>query len=225
MCIIRSSLYPGYWLFWGCTTSDSSFILCCRKMLPCMIRFLTSISLTLLCSSHRDFRWQLNYIQFTWTPIDIPITFSSSVLPLTRLFLIRSTRPLRIINSCISSLLSYKNRGCTHTSTNTHGSQSNLPLLQQRQDSGILSSTSTTQRMTQSNGTSVDVQLIRGNVACLSRVQTLSSESLIDLEHINVTDSQTSLLQHTGNGHCWPMPMISGGTPTEEHITNLPWIG
>lgn len=99
------------------------------------------------------------------------------------------------------SLLALENCRHTHTSTNAHGGASDLGALALHlgEQSGDLASTSGTQGMTHSDGTSEGVDLVDVQVKVLNAHDGLGSESLVELEDIDILDLDAGLLASSGN--------------------------
>lgn len=99
-------------------------------------------------------------------------------------------------------LLGNNQRSGTHTGTNAHGGDTDLlaRLLKLGEQSGKLSSTGGSQRVANSNGTTSGVDLGLVDSTMLDGEQSLGSESLVDLENVNVVDGQTKVLKDSRNG-------------------------
>ena len=81
----------------------------------------------------------------------------------------------------------------THTRPDAHRchKHAGIGLLGDVETGSNLTSTSTPERMTDGNGTAVEVDLFEGNVEMLDRKDGLAGKSLIDLVEINVVLVQT----------------------------------
>src|SRR3954453_12881941 len=106
------------------------------------------------------------------------------------------------------SLLADEHASHTHTGTDAHTDNANLlaTALHLRQQSSQLAGTSSTERVTDSNGTTVGVNLSLVDAELANTVESLRSESLVDLPDANLGNLDINRLQELGDG--------DGGTDT-----------
>lgn len=90
----------------------------------------------------------------------------------------------------------------THTSSYTHASHTNLLVgaLQLREKRANLASTRAAQRVTESNSTTLRVNLLQRETKLIHTPDALGSESLVDLVDANVVLRDAGLLQSNGDG-------------------------
>jgi hypothetical protein len=100
------------------------------------------------------------------------------------------------------NLLAFPDGSHTHTSTNAHGSATNLLALslQLRKQSGDLTGTSASERVTKGNSTTLGVDLLEGDVELLSAVDGLGGEGFVEFDNVNVGDLNTSAFSGDGDG-------------------------
>lgn len=99
-------------------------------------------------------------------------------------------------------LLALKDSSHTHTSTNAHAGNTQLLALalEFRQQGSDLASTSAAQRMAESNGTTLGVDLFVGDTKLVDRVDGLGSESLVDFENVDIVQLETSSFDGNRDG-------------------------
>jgi hypothetical protein len=72
--------------------------------------------------------------------------------------------------------------------------------LEFREEGSNLTGTSAAKRMAQSDGTTLGVDLLNGDVALLDSVNGLGSKSFVQLEDVNIIDLEASTLNSNGDG-------------------------
>lgn len=96
-------------------------------------------------------------------------------------------------NKDATNLLAFPDSSHTHTAANAHGGASNslVLTLKFREESGNLAGTSAAERMAQSDGTTLGVDLLDGDVQLLNSVDSLGGESFIQLKDVNIIKLKT----------------------------------
>ena len=103
------------------------------------------------------------------------------------------------------SLFSFENAAGSHAGTDAHGHDSSLLLgsLQLGEEGADHSSSSHTEWVTESNGSSSSVELAFWNIEVLDTVSGLTGEGFVDFIHIDVAHGKTAFLQGSWDGDGW----------------------
>ncbi len=112
----------------------------------------------------------------------------------------------------------------THTRANAHAGQEDFLLLSPAftQTSDNLSCACAAERMTQSNGTSPDVELGVVDLEGLEAVDCHGGKGLVDLDEVNVLQSQVELGEQFGDGDGWA-DTHDAGSKTGERLRRRTW--
>lgn len=100
------------------------------------------------------------------------------------------------------NLLSNPNGSHSHASANAHGRDTNLllaslKLIEKRRD---LAGAGAAERVTESNSTTLGVNLLLGNAKLVGAPQALAGESLVDLEDVNIVGRDAGEVKSLGDG-------------------------
>lgn len=103
----------------------------------------------------------------------------------------------------VRGLLALEDGSHTHTGTNAHGGQTELLALalQLGHQGGDLAGTGASQGVAHGDGTTVGVDLLQRKTAGLNGVDSLGSESLVQLENIDILDLLADLLEDSGDSN------------------------
>ena len=121
-------------------------------------------------------------------------------------------------------LLRHPDSGHTHTGTDTHAGDTNLLVcaLELSEQCADLASTSAAKRVTESNSTTLGVNLLGRDAELINTPDTLGSERLVNLVNVDIILGDAGLLKC--NGDSLPGAMRRGLTPTTLAATYLPRI-
>ena len=102
----------------------------------------------------------------------------------------------------IDCLLGNNDTGSAHTGTNAHGGDTNLlaSSSQLGEQGRNLAGTGGTKRVTEGNGTTLGVDLVDINLGLMDGEESLRGKGLVNLVNVNVVNSETNILQDSGDG-------------------------
>ena len=150
------------------------------------------------------------YYSDHFIPVSIKYKESSSPILCLMILLITNLRSL-----------SFNNCSRTHTCANAHRHDSILSIgsLQFGEKSGYLPSSSTSQRVAESDCSSFWIHLLCVDSQLLYAIGSLTGKCLIQLEDIDVLKFEPSLFKNSWNGECWANTHNFGWN-TRNSITN-----